>query len=113
MKKFTEKEVMNALIENQSLEPDYDGSFTYYLHYKDGELVGSIGDGVETFTCEARYVDDLLAECKENHPEDEDAANDEFLSRVYDMENTDNGDFVEVVKDLTQQINEYIDENEE
>ncbi len=90
MKKLTVKEVMEALQNNMSLEPDYDGTLRYYLHITDeGKIVNDHARGDESF----------------NYPYYGVAEDDSF-----DWEVESNEDFMKVVKELTEQANEFLKE---
>lgn len=97
-KELTKKEVMNALIENMSSEPDYDGFIEYFLHIKNnGEIVREISYADESFHT---YLNPEAyeKELKENIDYD--------IQENIEQEN--NPYFMEVVKDLTNQANEYL-----
>ena len=59
----------------------------------------------------APYIDRLSAECSEHHPDDQDAAADEFWARVYNTEETE--DFDELVEEMTEKVNDYLAEKED
>lgn len=96
MKKFTIDEVYEALVKNQSLECESDGSWCYYLHYADGKLLPGYVGADESFTSAVSYADDM-------------DTTDDF----YAKEEKSDPDFMAIVKDLTEQVNEYIEENEQ
>lgn len=109
MKKiYTANEVFEALVNNQSLEAGSDGSWCYYLHIdENGNFVSDKDDAEETFVSEARYVKEYSDELDEEYEDDRDMATDVFWENVYDFESKDNEDFMEVVEDLTEQVNEF------
>ncbi len=88
MKQLTVKEVMEALQENSSYEFD-NGSHYYNLHITDkGEILQGIDGADESIRVE--YFGDL---------EDD----------SFDWESEENKDFMEVVKELTEKANEYLE----
>ncbi|MBM0046754.1 hypothetical protein JNO63_06575 [Anaerococcus sp. mt242] len=98
MKQLTKEEVMNALIENMSSEPDYDGAIEYFLHIKDnGEIVSDINNADESFST---YLNPEAYEEK--------AQEDPEYDFRDDIEMEDNKYFIEVVEELTNQANEYL-----
>lgn len=98
MKQLTNQEVMNALIENMSCEPDEAGAIEYFLHIKDsGEILASFDKADETFST---YLDPEAYEEKLQE-------NPEYDFRD-DVEVEDNKYFLEVVEDLTKQANDYL-----
>ena len=98
MKQLTKQEVMNALIENMSCEPDETGAIEYFLHIKDsGEILASFDKADETFST---YLDPEAYEEKLQE-------NPEYDFRE-DIEVEDNKYFLEVVEDLTKQANAYL-----
>lgn len=109
MKKiYTVEEVFEALTNSDSLEAWGDGSWHYYLHIdEDGNFVSNKDNAVETFVSEARYVKEYSDELDEEYEDDRDMATDVFWENVYDFESKDNEDFMEVVEDLTEQVNEF------
>ena len=98
MKQLTKQEVMNALIENISSEPDYDGAIEYFLHIKDnGEILASFDKADITFST---YLGPEAYE--------EQLQEDPEYDFREDIEVKDNEYFLEVVEDLTNQANEYL-----
>lgn len=92
MKKLTEKQVMEALQEYSSLEGYDEESLYYYLHVtKEGKTVYSLSKADESFNVPFRYT-----------PTDD----------SYDWENEDCEEFMECVRELTEQANEYLSEQE-
>ena len=57
-------------------------------------------------------MDELSAECTANHPDDSNAASDEFWDRVYTLETEDNPDFMEVVEGLRDEVNKWLEERD-
>ena len=98
MKRLTKKQVMNALIENMSSEPDETGAIEYFLDITDnGEILTSFDKADETFST---YLDPEAYEKKlQEDPE---------YDFRYDVEVEDNKYFLEVVENLTNQANEYL-----
>lgn len=87
MKKYTEQEIMNALVENQSMEAEY-GEVFYYIHIaEDGSLLPSLtgADNSEIVKYKGKCLED------------------------YDHEVESNPDFMEVVEKMTEQVNNYIE----
>lgn len=110
MKKiYTTEEVFEALINDSlSLEAGSDGSWCYYLHIdENGNFVSDKDDAVETFVARARYIEEYSDELDQEYEDDRDMATDVFWENVYDFESKDNEDFMEVVEDLTEQVNEF------
>ena len=98
MKQLTKEQVMNALIENVSSEPDYDGAIEYFLHITDnGEILLSFDKADETFST---YLDPEAYEEKIQEDPEYDFRED--------IEAEDNKYFLKVVEDLTNQANEYL-----
>ena len=98
MKQLTKKEVMNALIENMSSEPDYDGAIEYFLHIKDnGEIVRANHLSDESFST---YLDPEAYEEKLQEDPEYDFRED--------VEVEDNKYFLAVVEELTKQANNYL-----
>lgn len=113
-KQYTTNEIMDA-IKNYDLSFDTDnaGSWGYYLHHDGEKFVSHCGDEIQTFFEPAPYIDALSAQCTDNHPDDEDAASDEFWNQVYDLESADNEDFKAVVEGMTDQVNSWLAEKED
>lgn len=110
MKKiYTANEVFEALINDSlSLEGGSDGSWCYYLHIdENGKFVSDKDDAVGTFVARARYIEEYSDELDQEYEDDRDMATDVFWENVYDFESKDNADFMEVVEDLTEQVNEF------
>lgn len=95
MKQFTTDEIFNTLVDTQSLDISDFGDAFYYIHYADGKLVETCSNAEKSFSCYAPYLDNIKS-----------------MDEAYDMETRDNPDFMEVVEDLTNQINEYLVEQE-
>lgn len=99
-KELTKKEVMNALIENMSSEPDYDGFIEYFLHIKNnGEIVKGINYADESFSTYLNteaYEEELIKDPDFN------------IIDVVEYEAENNPYFMEVVEELTTQANEYL-----
>lgn len=98
MKQLTKKEVMDALIENMSCEPDETGAIEYFLHIKDnGEILSSFDKADETFST---YLDPEAYEEKLQEDPEYDFRDD--------VEVKDNKYFLEVVEELTKLANDYL-----
>lgn len=111
--KYTREDIIREIKKNQSLDNGYGSGWAYYLHHDGEKFVPCAGDGIKTFCWPAQYIDDLSAECDASHPDDEQAAQDEFWGSVYDLETEDNADFVEVADGLRDEVNEWIEEGAE
>lgn len=95
-KKFTEKQVMEALQNFMSSEPE-DGGITYRLYIdEDGKIVDSAGASAMSFSSK------LDPRAYENSPKDYDWRDD--------VEAESNPYFMEVVRDLTKQANDCFEE---
>lgn len=98
MKQLTKEQVMNALIENMSSEPDETGAIEYFLHITDnGEILPSFDKADETFST---YLDPEAYE--------EQLQEDPEYDFREDIEVEGNKYFLEVVEDLTNQANDYL-----
>ena len=88
MKTLTTNEVMNALINNQSL--DYNGdALSYYLHITDdGEILPGLDGADKTIIFPVEYTDDN--------------------ETAWAKEIADDADFMAIVKELTEEANEYL-----
>lgn len=88
MKTLTTNEVMNALINNQSL--DYNGDeLSYYLHITDdGEILPGLDGADYTIICPVEYTDDN--------------------ETAWAKESADDADFMAIIKELTEEANEYL-----
>ena len=102
MKNLNENEVRKALIEGQSAEFD-DSGVTYYLHVNaNGEIVHGYYDAEKSFTCSASYDDYGFTEEEWTDP-------DTVLTEdIYDHEVEGDPVFDRIVRDLTEQANEWI-----
>jgi hypothetical protein len=98
MKQLTTKQVMNALIENLSIELDHNGDIEYFLHIKDnGEIVRGMS------YADVSFQTHLDKEAYEKRIEE-----DSEYDISYNIEKEDNPYFMEVVEELTKQANEYL-----
>ena len=108
-KQYTTTEIMDAIKNaDLSLDTDNAGGWGYYLHHDGEKFVPRCGNDIETFFEPAPYIDELSAQCTENHPGDESAASDEFWDKVYALESEDNDDFMAVVEGMTDQVNGWL-----
>lgn len=100
MKQLTKEQVMNALIENMSSEPDYDGSIEYFLHIKNN---GKIVRGFD-------YADESFSTYLNTEAYEEELRKDPDFNviDVVEYEAEDNPYFMEVVEELTNQANDYL-----
>lgn len=103
MKKlFTRDEIANQLVATQSAEFDETG-VTYYLHIaENGDLQISIDRADATFTASAKYTDYAGSEAW-----DFGSCSEE----VYDRESLDDPTFAAIVDNLTDQVNNWLEEN--
>lgn len=112
-KQYTTTEIMEAIKNAElSLDTDNAGNWGYYLHHDGEKFVPRCGSGIETFFEPAPYIDALSAECNDSHPDDENAANDEFWNKVYALESEDNDDFMAVVEGMTDQVNGWLEKED-
>lgn len=104
MKKVTRKEIAAQLRNNQSLEHDGE-SFRYYIHFDEltGEMVQNVQSAkfVKTFSWNAPFVDEIM----ERHEDDGEA-----WDEVAAIEQSDSSDFWDIVDGLTDEINEWLEE---
>ena len=130
MKKFTAKEIAEYLIDRQSMECESDGTHCYYLHYADGELLDSYEGASFTTSVDARYLDEMWEEAIDRAKKELDGLDwDDYNDRMYivdrareyfegeggiwDKESLDDPDFMEVAQELADELNEWIDDEEE
>lgn len=118
-----------------SFEWEY-GEAYYYLHYTDGELGGNVDNHDFWTRVRAWYIEDFYDECvdaakKEYYGEDfeeDDVEVNEDDERIitdkaidllqgpggmWDKESLDNPDFMEVAQEMADELNEYIEEEED
>ena len=135
MKKFTAQEIAEYLMNKNSFEWEY-GEAYYYLYYTDGKLGGNIDHNDFWTKVRARYIEKFYEECveeakKEYYGEDFDEdeveidEDDERIIKdkaldllegpggMWDKEDLDNPDFMEVAQEMADELNEYIEEEEE
>lgn len=135
MKKFTAKEIAEYLMNENSFEWEY-GDAYYYLFYTDGKLGGNIDHNDFWTKVRARYLEKFYDECLEKAKKDyygEDFDEDEVEidedderiikdkaldllegpGGMWDKEDLDNPDFMEVAQEMADELNEYIEEEEE
>lgn len=135
MKKFTAKEIANYLMNEESFDWEYEEAY-YYLYYTDGKLGGDVGHHDFWTKVRARYIEDFYNECLEKAKKDyygddfdEDAVEvDEDDERIinekaldllqgpggmWDKESLDNPDFMEVAKEMADELNAYLEEQEQ
>lgn len=111
--RYTKEQIKDYLLnKGDSLDSGYGDGWSYYLHLdKDGNLVNLHADGGKCISVPAPYIDRLSAECSKHHPDDQEAAADEFWARVYNTEETE--DFDELVEEMTEKVNDYLAEKED
>lgn len=135
MKKFTAQEIAEYLMNGNSFEWEY-GEAYYYLYYTDGKLGGNVDHNDFWTRVRARYIEDFYEECLEKakkeyfgddfdedevgiDEDDERIINDKALDLLegpggmWDKEGLDNPDFMEVAQEMADELNEYIEEEEE
>ena len=136
MKKFTAREIANYLINGNSFEWEY-GEAYYYLYYTDGNLGGDIDHNDFWTRVRARYIEDFYAGCleeaKKEYYGDEyekvvsesqkefddqrivDIALDKLQGPggMWDKEDLDNPDFMEIAQEMADELNDYIEEEED
>lgn len=135
MKKFTAQEIAEYLMNENSFEWEY-GEAYYYLYYTDGKLAGNVDHNDFWTRVRARYIEKFYDECLEKAKKDyygEDFDEDEVEidedderiikdkaldllegpGGMWDKEDLDNPDFMEVAQEMADELNEYIEEEEE
>ena len=135
MKKFTAQEIAEYLMNENSFEWEY-GDAYYYLHYTGGKLGGNIDHNDFWTKVRARYIEKFYDECLEKakkeyfgedfdedeveiDEDDERIIKDKALDLLegpggmWDKEDLDNPDFMEVAQEMADELNEYIEEEEE
>ena len=135
MKKFTAQEIAEYLMNENRFEWEY-GEAYYYLFYTDGKLGGNIDHNDFWTKVRARYLEKFYDECLEKAKKDyygEDFDEDEVEidedderiikdkaldllegpGGMWDKEDLDNPDFMEVAQEMADELNEYIEEEEE
>lgn len=135
MKKFTAQEIAEYLMNENSFEWEY-GEAYYYLYYTNGKLEGNVGHNDFWTKVRARYLEKFYDECLEKAKKDyygEDFDEDEVEidedderiikdkaldllegpGGMWDKEDLDNPDFMEVAQEMADELNEYIEEEEE
>ena len=135
MKKFTAQEIAEYLMNENSFEWEY-GEAYYYLYYTNGKLEGNVDHNDFWTKVRARYLEKFYDECLEKAKkeyfgenfEEDDVEIDEDDERIikdkaldllegpggmWDKEDLDNPDFMEVAQEMADELNEYIEEEEE
>lgn len=135
MKRFTAKEIAEYLMNENSFEWEYEDAY-YYLYYTDGKLGGNVDHNDFWTKVRARYLEKFYDECLEKAKKDyygEDFDEDEVEidedderiikdkaldllegpGGMWDKEDLDNPDFMEVAQEMADELNEYIEEEEE
>ena len=135
MKKFTAKEIAEYLMNENRFEWEY-GEAYYYLFYTDGKLGGSVDHNDFWTKVRARYIEKFYDECLEKakkeyfgedfdedeveiDEDDERIIKDKALDLLegpggmWDKEDLDSPDFMEVAQEMADELNEYIEEEEE
>ena len=135
MKKFTAKEIAEYLMNKNSFEWEYREAY-YYLYYTNGKLEGNVDHNDFWTKVRARYLEKFYDECLEKAKKDyygEDFDEDEVEidedderiikdkaldllegpGGMWDKEDLDNPDFMEVAQEMADELNEYIEEEEE
>ena len=135
MKKFTAQEIAEYLMNENSFEWEY-GEAYYYLYYTNGKLEGNVDHNDFWTKVRTRYLEKFYDECLEKAKKDyygEDFDEDEVEidedderiikdkaldllegpGGMWDKEDLDNPDFMEVAQEMADELNEYIEEEEE
>lgn len=135
MKKFTAQEIAEYLMNENSFEWEY-GEAYYYLYYTNGKLEGNVDHNDFWTKVRARYLEKFYDECLEKARKDyygEDFDEDEVEidedderiikdkaldllegpGGMWDKEDLDNPDFMEVAQEMADELNEYIEEEKE
>ena len=135
MKKFTAQEIAEYLMNENAFEWEY-GEAYYYLYYTDGKLGGNVDHNDFWTKVRARYIEKFYDECLEKakkeyfgedfdedeveiDEDDERIIKDKALDLLegpggmWDKEDLDNPDFMEVAQEMADELNEYIEEEEE
>ena len=135
MKKFTAQDIAEYLMNENRFEWEY-GAAYYYLFYTDGKLGGNVDHNDFWTRVRARYLEDFYDECLEKakkeyfgedfdedeveiDEDDERIIKDKALDLLegpggmWDKEDLDNPDFMEVAQEMADELNEYIEEEEE
>ena len=134
MKKFTATEIAEYLMNENRFEWEY-GKAYYYLFYTGGKLGGNVDHNDFWTRISARYIEDFYDECLEKAKkeyfgedfEEDDVEIDEDDERIikdkaldllegpggmWDKEDLDNPDFMEVAQEMADELNEYIEEED-
>ena len=134
MKKFTATEIAEYLMNENRFEWEY-GKAYYYLFYTGGKLGGNVDHNDFWTRVRARYLEKFYDECLEKAKKDyygedfdeDEVEIDEDDERVikdkaldllegpggmWDKEDLDNPDFMEVAQEMADELNEYIEEEE-
>lgn len=128
MKRYTVKEVAEYLMRENCLEWQ-DGKAYYYLYYTDSQLKGSVRNNDFCAQVRARHLEalyeDLLEEARkayygEDCEDCEDCekefdeqcitemASDKMQEVMWGTESLDNPEFMEVARELADELNDYI-----
>lgn len=131
MKKYTVEEIAAYLIKENSIEWDC-GEAYYHLYYTNGELGGNIRNAEFCARARATYLEDMraafLAEARKVYcgdDEEQQDIDDEEQQDIDDMvsdklygtngiwatESLDNPEFMEVARELADELNVYIAES--
>lgn len=134
MKKFTATEIAEYLMNENRFEWEY-GKAYYYLFYTGGKLGGNVDHNDFWTRIRARYIEDFYDECLEKAKkeyfgedfEEDDVEIDEDDERIikdkaldllegpggmWDKEDLDNPDFMEVAQEMADELNEYIEDED-
>lgn len=135
MKRYTAKEIAEYLMSEESFDWEYDEAY-YYLYYTIGKLGGNVAHNDFWTKVRARYIEDFYNEClekakKEYYGEDfEEGAveigedddrtiNEKALDLLqgpggmWDKESLDNPGFMEVAQEMADELNAYLEEQEQ
>ena len=135
MRNFTAQEIAEYLMNENSFEWEY-GEAYYYLYYTDGQLGGNVDHHDFWTRVRARYVEQFYDECVEAAKKDfygDDFEGDDFdvdedderiitdkaldllqgPGGMWDQEGFDNPDFMEIAQEMADELNDYIEEEED
>lgn len=106
MKKYTAKEIAEYLA-NSGTAFEWEGDEArYYLHYRDGQLVNSVAYADFSTYARDSYLERLWAELLEE-------ASEKFEQIAWTTETADSPELLEVAQELADELNAYIEEEED
>ena len=119
MKKYTAKEIAEYLADSGTAFEWEGDEARYYLHYCDGKLVSRKESADFTTWARDRYLErlfvELLEEASEEYTEDfaQEKALEKFEQIAWTTETADSPELLEVAQELADELNAYIEEEEE